>query len=63
MPLRVRGESIGLLALVRFEASSPPFTESDRSLAQALVPLGTLGRAGGDHERIEAAVQDPTLIA
>ncbi len=42
VPLRVRGESIGLLALVRFEASSPPFTESDRSLAQALADHGAL---------------------
>ena len=40
--LRVRGESIGLLALVRFEASSPPFGEQDRDLAQALADHAAL---------------------
>ena len=42
VPLRVRGESIGLLALVRFEPSSPPFNEADRNLAQALADHAAL---------------------
>ncbi len=65
--LRVRGESIGLLALVRFEETSPPFTEEDRDLAQALADhaalainnarlLKTALRALGERERAEAAL-------
>ncbi len=42
VPLRVRGESIGLLALVRFEQTSPPFSDGDRSLAQALADHAAL---------------------
>ena len=34
--LRARGQSIGLLALVRFEPDSPPYTDEDRELAQTL---------------------------
>jgi PAS domain S-box-containing protein len=34
--LRADGKTIGVLALVRFAADSPPFTEDDRDLAQAL---------------------------
>jgi len=40
--LRVRGESIGLLALVRFNADSPPFGEQDREFAQALADHAAL---------------------
>ena len=40
--LRVRGESIGLLSLVRFEPTSPPFDEEDRELAQALADHAAL---------------------
>ena len=40
--LRVRGESFGLLALVRFLDSSPPFDETDRDLAQALADHAAL---------------------
>jgi signal transduction histidine kinase/ActR/RegA family two-component response regulator len=40
--LRVRGESIGLLSLVRFEPSSPPFTVQDLELAQALADHAAL---------------------
>lgn len=42
VPLRVRGESIGLLALVRFEPTSPPFADADRNLAQALADHAAL---------------------
>jgi signal transduction histidine kinase len=40
--LRVRGESIGLLALIRFASTSPPFGEHDRDLAQALADHAAL---------------------
>ena len=40
--LRVRGESIGLLSLVRFAAGSAPFSEADRDLAQALADHAAL---------------------
>ena len=40
--LRVRGESIGLLSLVRFEPTSPPFGEEDQALAQALADHAAL---------------------
>lgn len=40
--LRVRGESIGLLSLVRFHAESPPFSEQDLILAQALADHAAL---------------------
>lgn len=40
--LRVRGESIGLLALVRFVPTSPPFGEDDRETAQALADHAAL---------------------
>jgi signal transduction histidine kinase/ActR/RegA family two-component response regulator len=40
--VRVSGESIGLLSLVRFRGSSPPFTEQDRELAQALADHAAL---------------------
>jgi two-component system cell cycle sensor histidine kinase/response regulator CckA len=42
VPLRLRGESIGLLALVRFESTSPPFAEQDQDLAQALADHAAL---------------------
>ncbi|MEY2936815.1 MAG: hypothetical protein RL033_7564 [Pseudomonadota bacterium] len=40
--LRVRGESIGLLSLVRFGKDSPAFSEGDRDLAQALADHAAL---------------------
>ena len=40
--LRVRGQSIGMLSLVRFESTSPPFNEEDRDLAQALADHAAL---------------------
>ena len=40
--LRVRGESIGLLSLVRFEPSSPSFADEDCQLAQALADHAAL---------------------
>ena len=40
--LRVRGESLGLLSMVRFHPSSPPFDEEDRDLAQALADHAAL---------------------
>ncbi len=68
VPLRVRGESIGLLSLVRFEETSPPFDEEDRDLAQALADhaalainnarlLKTALRELGERERAEAALR------
>ncbi len=68
VPLRVRGESIGLLSLVRFEETSPPFNEEDRDLAQALADhaalainnarlLKTALRALGERESAEAALR------
>ena len=66
--LRVRGESFGLLALVRFRAESPPFTEADRDLAQALADhaalaisnarlLRSVTRELAERERAEAALR------
>ena len=40
--LRVRGQSIGLLALVRFEPGSEPFGEEDLTLAQAIADHAAL---------------------
>jgi two-component system cell cycle sensor histidine kinase/response regulator CckA len=40
--LRVRGQSVGLLALVRFAAESPPFGAEDQELAQALADHAAL---------------------
>jgi len=40
--LRVRGESFGFLALVRFLATSPAFDEEDREFAQALADHAAL---------------------
>jgi len=40
--LRVRGQSIGLLSLVRFDPASPPFGEEDQALAQALADHAAL---------------------
>ena len=40
--LRVRGEPLGLLTLVRFAPDSPPFDEEDRDLAQALADHAAL---------------------
>jgi two-component system cell cycle sensor histidine kinase/response regulator CckA len=68
VPLRVRGESIGLLSLSRFEPDSPPYGEHDRALARALADYAALaitnarslqsGRVSLAHrERAEAALQ------
>jgi two-component system, cell cycle sensor histidine kinase and response regulator CckA len=68
VPLRVRGESIGLLSLVRFTAGSPAFSESDRDLAQALADHAALAisnsrslrsalRELGEREKAEAALR------
>ena len=45
VPLRVRGESMGLLSLVRFAPTSPPFTENDLDLARALADHAALAIA------------------
>ena len=42
VPMRARGESLGLLSLVRFHPQSPAFTEADRDLAQALADNAAL---------------------
>ena len=42
LAMRVRGESVGLLALVRFLPSSAPFNEGDLELAQALADQAAL---------------------
>ncbi|MES1178100.1 MAG: ATP-binding protein [Myxococcales bacterium] len=66
--LRVRGESVGLLALVRFRASSPPFNQSDLELAQALADHAALAISNArllrsamqqlaERERAEAALR------
>jgi signal transduction histidine kinase/ActR/RegA family two-component response regulator len=66
--LRVRGESIGLLALVRFLPSSPPFSEQDRDMAQALADHAALAmtnarllqsavRELAERQRAEAALR------
>ncbi len=66
--LRVRGESIGLLALIRFDKDSPPFSEDDRDLAQALADHAALAitnarslqaarRELAERQRAEAALQ------
>ena len=66
--LRVRGESFGLLALVRFRASSAAFNESDLELAQALADHASLAISNArllrsamqelaERERAEAALR------
>ena len=66
--LRVRGESIGLLSLVRFAAGSAPFSEADRDLAQALADHAALAisnarllrsalRELSEREKAEAALR------
>jgi len=40
--LRVHGQSIGMLSLVRFDPASPPFGEEDQDLAQALADHAAL---------------------
>jgi signal transduction histidine kinase len=40
--LRARGESIGTLAVFRFDPASPPFDEHDRGMAQALADHSAL---------------------
>ena len=66
--LRVRGESFGLLALVRFLASSPAFDEADRDFAQALADHAALAISNArllrsvreelaERERAEAALR------
>lgn len=66
--LRVRGESIGLLALVRFTSESLPFGEQDRVLAQTLADHAALAisnarllrsamREVADRERAEATLR------
>jgi signal transduction histidine kinase/ActR/RegA family two-component response regulator len=68
VPLRVRGESIGLLSLVRFTPESPPFDEHDLELAQALADhaalaltnarlLSSARRELEERERAEAALK------
>ncbi|MET0794094.1 MAG: ATP-binding protein [Polyangiaceae bacterium] len=66
--LRVRGESFGLLALVRFRPGSAPFNESDRELAQGLADHAALAISNArllrsamqelaERERAEAALR------
>ncbi len=66
--LRVHGRSIGLLSLVRFEPESPPFSEQDRDLAQALADHAALAISNSrllkaamvelaERERAEAALR------
>ncbi len=66
--LRTRGESVGLLALVRFRSESPPFTETDRDVAQALADHAALAISNArllraaqqelaERERAEAALR------
>jgi signal transduction histidine kinase/ActR/RegA family two-component response regulator len=66
--LRAGGKSIGLLALVRFLPESPPFSDEDRDVAQALADHAALAvtnsrllkaalREIADKERAEAALR------
>ena len=66
--LRVRGESFGLVALVRFLGSSPAFDEGDRDFAQALADHAALAISNArllrsvreelaERERAEAALR------
>ncbi|HEX2669660.1 MAG TPA: GAF domain-containing protein, partial [Polyangiaceae bacterium] len=66
--LRVRGESFGLLALVRFLGTSPAFDEADRDFAQALADHAALAISNArllrsvreelaERERAEAALR------
>jgi signal transduction histidine kinase/CheY-like chemotaxis protein len=66
--LRLRGKSLGLLTLVRFGSTSPPFGEEDLELAQALADHAALAlsnarllsstlRELGERERAEVALQ------
>ena len=66
--LRVRGESLGLLALVRFLPGSPAFTEADRDFAQSLADHAALAISNArllstamtqlaERERAEAALR------
>jgi transcriptional regulator with GAF, ATPase, and Fis domain len=59
--LRVRGESIGLLSLVRFAPGSRAFDEQDRHLAQALADHAALAIANSRLVRqLEGAVAEHT---
>jgi len=66
--LRVRGESFGILALVRFLDSSPPFDEEEREFAQAIADHAALALSNArllrsvkaelaERERAEAALR------
>jgi signal transduction histidine kinase len=66
--LRVRGESFGFVALVRFLVDSPPFDEADRDFAQALADHAALAISNArllrsvreelaERERAEAALR------
>jgi signal transduction histidine kinase/ActR/RegA family two-component response regulator len=66
--LRAQGQSIGLLALVRFEPDAPPFNDADRELAQTLADNAAMAvsnaktfqsmlRELAERERAEAALR------
>jgi signal transduction histidine kinase/CheY-like chemotaxis protein len=66
--LRARGETIGTLSLFRLEATSPPFDERDRDMAQALADHAALAitnagllrsarRELAEREKAEAALR------
>jgi len=68
VPLRVRGQALGLLSLFRFLPSSPAFDEDDRELAQALADhaalaisnaglLESVTRELGERRRAEEALR------
>jgi signal transduction histidine kinase len=67
--LRVRGESIGTLAMFRFKPASPPFDERDQDMAQALSDHAALAITNArllqsarhelaERERAEAALRN-----
>jgi signal transduction histidine kinase/CheY-like chemotaxis protein len=68
VPLRARGEALGLIELLRFEAAAPPFGELDLALAQGVADQAATailnarlqaasGRDLADRERAEAALR------
>jgi two-component system, cell cycle sensor histidine kinase and response regulator CckA len=56
--LRVRGESIGTLAMFRFRGASPPFDTRDQELAQALADHAALAIANARSYAAERAARD-----
>ena len=61
--LRLRGKSMGTLALFRFDPASPPFDEGDQEMAQALADHAALAIANGRSYAADRATRDAAMRA